>query len=138
MMDVGDILEKMPSVEQLFGLAWVGCWFLAIWIFHLQFFLTGLFCLFLALLISGNLERGKEHKNHKSPALITMDKSTRTLKVQKLYEKDLRWDDYEVCSGLITLPSGQVKEGDVLKNCKGNVALRHIPSNKLTGGYEFD
>ena len=137
-MDVEDIIEKLPSVEQIFGLLWIICWFCAIWVFHIQFFLSGLFCLFLALIISGNIERFKTPKLIKAPALLTMDKSTRTLKVQKLYEKELKWDDLEVCSGSISLPTGIIKEGDQLNGCQGNVALRHIPSNKLFGAYNFE
>lgn len=31
----------------LFVILWIVSWFLAIWVYHIQFFLTGLFCLFL-------------------------------------------------------------------------------------------
>ena len=137
-MEIDDILKKLPKIEQIFGLLWIIFWFCAIWGYHIQFFLSGLFCLFLALLISGNIERFKSPKAVKAPALLAMDKSTRTLKVQKLYEKGLNWDDLEVCSGSTVLPSGLIKEGDVIKGCQGNVALRHVPSNILFGGYNFE
>lgn len=137
-MDVGEVLQKIPSVERLLGLGWVICWFLAIWIYHIQFFVTGLFCLFLALLISGSFEKSKDHKADQPPIKFTMDKSTRSLKVQKLYEKGLRWDDYEICSGSTVLPAGTIEEGDTITKCKGNVALRHVPSNRLLGGFDFD
>ena len=51
--DIGEILRKLPPIEKLFGGAWIISWFLAIWIYHIQFFLTGLFCLFLAILLLG-------------------------------------------------------------------------------------
>jgi len=137
-MDVGEVLEKIPSVERLLGLGWVICWFLAIWIYHIQFFVTGLFCLFLALLISGSFEKSKGHKGDQPPIKLIMDKSTRSLKVQKLYEGGLRWEDYEICSGSTVLPVGSIEEGDTITKCKGNVALRHVPSNRLLGGFEFD
>ena len=31
----------------------------------------------------------------------------------------------------------KIKEGDIVTNCNGNVALRHIPTNTLFGGYDF-
>jgi hypothetical protein len=66
-----------------------------------------------------------------------MDKNTRTLKVQKLYDDNLKWNEHEICSGTAQLPTGIIKEGDEIKDCKGNVALRHIPSNRLFGGFDF-
>ena len=66
-----------------------------------------------------------------------MDKSAKTLTVQKIYEKNLRWEDNEICSGNADLPKGTIKEGDVITNCSGNVALRHIPTNTLLGAYDF-
>ncbi len=67
-----------------------------------------------------------------------MDKSKRSLIVQKIYEDDLRWENHEICSGAATLPRGPVKEGDKVMNCSGNVALRHVPSNTLLGAFDFD
>jgi hypothetical protein len=67
-----------------------------------------------------------------------MDKNTRTLKVQKIYDQDLKWEDNQICSGNAILPAGFVREGDEIKNCKGNIAIRHIPSNKIMGAFNFE
>jgi hypothetical protein len=137
-MDLEGIIESIPSTEKLLGVGWIVSWILAIWIYHLQFFLTGVFFLFLAFVILGVHDK-KEGKNlPKPPAVFSMDKSTNTLKVQKIYENDLNWNDHEVCSGNATLPSGEIKEGDIVKNCEGNVAIRHKPSNLLFGGFNFE
>jgi hypothetical protein len=138
-MELDGILEKIPSTEKIFAIAWILSWVLAIWAYHLQFFLTGVFCLFLTLLLLGKLDKSKEkHIYPKKTAVFTMDKSTNTLKVQKLYENNLRWEDHEICAGSASLPSGPIKEGDTVKDCKGNLALRHVPSNTLFGGFNFE
>ncbi len=128
------IQKKIPPIEKLFGCAWIICWFTAIWIYHIQLIITGLFCLFLSYVIFERTDiKGKE----KLPVLFSMDKNTRTLTVQKIYNSNLNWEDNEICSGNATLPSGTIKEGDVVVNCNGNVALRHIPTNTLIGAYNF-
>lgn len=133
------MIEKIPSTEKILGVVWITSWILAIWMHHIQFFLTGLFCLFLVFILLGKLDKNEEKTHsHKLPAVFSMDKNTKTLKVQKLYEADLKWDEHEVCSGMALLPSGPIKEGDVVTGCKGNVALRHIPTNKLFGGFNFE
>lgn len=66
-----------------------------------------------------------------------MDKNSKTLTVQKIYDKEMKWEENEVCSGIATLPSGTIREGDVITNCEGNVALRYIPKNILFGAYDF-
>lgn len=43
--------KEESTLIPIFVLAWIISWFLAIWIFHLQLFLTGLFCIVLAVLI---------------------------------------------------------------------------------------
>ena len=136
-----DIIEKLKSIqkkilpiEKLFGYAWIICWFNAIWIYHIQLFITGLFCLFLSYVI---FERTDTKREEKLPVLFSMDKNTRTLTVQKIYNTNLSWKDNEICSGNAVLPSGPIKEGDVVINCNGNVALRHIPTNTLIGAYNF-
>ena len=136
--DIGEFLSKLPPIEKLFGGAWIITWFLAIWVYHIQFFLTGLFCLFLVFILIGRFDKKEEKKTHRSPAIFTMDKNTRTLTVQQIYEDNLKWDEHEICSGNASLPSGFIKEGDVVTNCKGNVALRHVPSNTLVGGFDFE
>ena len=136
-MDLEGIVEKIPSTEKVLGVVWIVSWILAIWMYHVQFFLTGLFCLFLVIIILSKTDK-KEEKMSKPPAIFTMDKNTRTLTVQKIYEDDLKWDEHEICSGEANLPSGTIKEGDRITNCKGNLALRHIPSNKLLGGFNFE
>ena len=139
-MDLEGILERIPSTEKILGAAWIICWMLAIWAYPLQFFLTGLFCLVLVFILVGRFDKKEEEKEVvlKPPAVFSMNKNTRTLTVQKLYEDSLRWEESEVCSGDAKLPSGQIKEGDVVTNCKGNVALRHVPSNTLFGGFDFE
>jgi hypothetical protein len=86
----------------------------------------------------GRFEKKEKKKIQKPPAIFTMDKNTRTLTVQKIYEGNLKWDEHEICAGDANLPSGNIREGDKVTNCKGNVALRHIPTNTLSGGYNFE
>ena len=112
-------------------MSWIG----AIWVYHIQFFITGVFCLFLSLVI---FETKVKHEHHPHPTKLTMDKLSRTLVVQRLYQERLNWGDHEVCSGEATLPQGVVTEGDKILNCRGNVALRHIPSNTLMGAFDFE
>jgi len=139
-MDLEGIIEYIPSAEKLLGLAWIISWILAIWMYPIQFFLTGLFCLFLSFILLGKFDKREEkpQQHARPPAVFSMDKNTKTLKVQKLYEDGLKWDEHEVCSGMASLPSGPIKEGDVVTGCKGNVALRHVPSNTLVGGFNFE
>jgi len=137
-MDLDGVAEKIPSTEKILGVVWIVTWILAIWIYHIQFFLTGLFCLFLILILIGRFEKKKEKKVPKPPALFTMDKNNRTLTVQKIYEDNLKWEEHEICAGNAKLPTGKIKEGDTIKNCKGNIALRHVPTNTLLGGYNFE
>lgn len=135
-MDIEDLLDRIPPIEKILGLIWMISWVCAIWIYSIQFFLTGLFCLFLVVLILGFFDK-KEEDMLKLPIVFSMDENTRTLTVQKIYEDSLKWEDNEICSGDATLPTGEVKEGDVVTNCEGNVAFRHIPTNTLVGGYNF-
>ena len=137
-MDLEGIIEKIPSTEKILGIIWIVSWILAIWVYPLQFFLTGLFCLVLIFILLGRYDKTEEKKVPKPQAIFTMDKNTRTLTVQKIYEGDLKWEEHEICSGSATLPSGSIKEGDTITNCKGNLALRHIPSNTLVGGFNFE
>jgi hypothetical protein len=137
-MDLDGITEKIPPTEKILGIIWIVSWVCAIWVYHIQFFLTGLFCLFLIFILMEKFDKPKEKNPHKPPATFTMDKNTRTLKVQKIYESGIKWDDHEICSGNAALPAGPIKEGDIVTNCEGNVALRHVPSNKLLGGFNFE
>ena len=137
-MDLEGITKKVPSTDKILGVIWFVSWVLAIWIYHVQFFLTGLFCLFLIYILLGRFDKKEEKKVPKPPALFSMDKNTKTLTVQKLFKNDLKWEEHEICSGNAKLPSGPVKEGDVVTDCKGNLAIRHIPSNKLVGGFDFE
>jgi hypothetical protein len=137
-MDLEGIVEKIPSTEKILGVIWITSWICAIWAYHLQFFLTGLFCLFLIFILVGRFEKKEGHITQKPPAVLTMDKSTKTLTVQKIYENDLKWEQHEICSGSAEMPNGQIKEGDKITNCKGNIALRHIPTNTLIGGFDFE
>ena len=137
-MDLEDALEKIPSTEKIFAIIWIVSWFLAIWMYTIQFFLTGLFCLFLTLIMIGKFDSKEEHNSSKRSASFKMDKNTRTLKVQKIYENDVKWDDHEICAGSASLPTGAMREGDIVKDCEGNVAIRHIPTNTLFGGFDFE
>jgi hypothetical protein len=137
-MDLDGIVEKIPSTEKILGVIWITSWICAIWVYHLQFFLTGLFCLFLIFILVGRFEKNEENINPKPPAVLMMDKSTKTLTVQKIYENDLKWEQHEICSGSAEMPNGQIKKGDKITNCKGNIALRHIPTNTLIGGFDFE
>jgi len=138
-MDLEGALERIPSTEKIFGILWILSWFLAIWVYTIQFFLTGLFCLFLTLIMMGKFDNNEEkNKSSNMPAIFTMDKNTRTLKVQKIYESNIRWEDHEICAGSASLPSGPIKEGDVITDCEGNVAIRHVPTNTLFGGFNFE
>lgn len=134
------MIERIPSTEKILGIVWIVSWVLAIWIYHIQFFITGLFCLFLIFILIGRFDKKEEEEeiNPKQLAVFAMDKSSKTLTVQKIYEDNIKWNEHEVCSGDASLPSGVLKEGDVVINCKGNVALRHIPSNTLLGGFDFE
>lgn len=132
------MIERIPSTEKILGVVWILSWVLAIWIYHIQFFLTGLFCLFLIFIIIGRFEKKDVKKKLKPQTIFSMDKNTRTLTVQKIYENNLKWNDHEICSGEAKLPVGSIKEGDSIINCKGNLALRHIPTNTLLGGYDFE
>lgn len=137
-MDLDGIIERVPSTEKILGVVWIVSWILAIWVYPLQFFLTGLFCLVLIFILLGRFDKKEEKKIPKPPAIFSMDKNTRSLTVQEIYEDDLKWEEHEICSGTATLPSGPIKEGDTIINCKGNVALRHVPTNTLLGGYDFE
>ena len=137
-MDLEGIIERIPSTEKILGVAWIVSWVLAIWAYHIQFFLTGLFCLFLIFILLGRFEKKEEKKKHKPHAIFKMDKANNSLIVQKIYEEGLKWEEHEVCSGLAELPSGPIKEGDTITNCKGNLALRHVPSNTLFGAFNFE
>jgi hypothetical protein len=127
------IQKSYLSSEKLFGYVWILCWLAAIWVYHIQLFITGLFCLFLAYIMFDRTNT----KEETIPILFSMNKNTRTLTVQKIYDASLNWEDHEICSGNANLPSGFVDEGDIINNCSGNVALRHIPTNTLIGAYDF-
>ena len=88
-------------------------------------------------ILLGRFDKEETH-THKPPAVFEMDKNTRSLKVQKIYDEGIKWDDHEICSGVASLPTGPIKEGDIVTNCEGNVAIRHVPSNTLIGGFNFD
>ena len=137
-MELEDIIEKLPPLEQILGLIWIISWICAIWVYHIQFFLTGLFCLFLIMIVMGVFDRKEETESHKPPFVFSADHSNKTLTVQKLYEDSIKWDENEICSGNANIPTGMVKEGDVVTNCQGNVAFRHVPTNTLMGGFDFE
>ena len=61
-MDLDGIIEKLPNTEKILGAGWIISWILAIWMYPLQFFLTGLFCLFLVLILIEKFEKKREKK----------------------------------------------------------------------------
>lgn len=128
------LYKKIASPQKIFGYLWILCWIAAIWMYHLQFFIMGLFSLFLSLVIFDNSTKKTKTT---VPLILTMNKTSKTLTVQKLYDENFTWDEHEICSGQALLPSGQIKKGDVIKNCEGNIALRHIPSNTIIGAFNF-
>ena len=69
-MDLEGILEKIPSTEKLLGLIWIVSWILAIWVYHLQFFLTGLFCLFLIITSLHAIDRSAFKKEASPETMI--------------------------------------------------------------------
>ena len=83
-------------------------------------------------------ERNEEKERHRLPAVFTMNKASKTLTVQKIYDDNINWGKTEVCSGDATLPTGTMHVGDIVTNCNGNLALRHIPTNILFGAYDFE
>ncbi len=85
-MDIEDLLDRILPIEKILGLIWIISWVCAIWVYHIQFFLTGLFCLFLVVLILGFFDK-KEEEMLKLPIVFSMDENTRTLTVQKIYDK---------------------------------------------------
>ena len=133
------MIEGLPSTEKILGIVWIISWVCAIWIYHIQFFLTGVFALFLIFILLGRFDAKEEKETKNRPsAVFTMDKSNKILTVQKIYEDNLKWSEHEICSGNASLPTGLIKEGDIITNCNGNVAIRHIPSNTLFGGFNFE
>ena len=141
MPSVSDIYETLLEISKklnfakIFGFIWILCWFSAIWAYHLQLFISGLFCLFLSYFIFSK----SEHEDSKAiPINFTMDKTKKTLTVQKIYEDGIKWEDNEICSGSANLPRGEIKEGDIIKNCSGNISFRHVPSNTLIGAFNFE
>jgi len=60
-MNVNDTEWAGPWAA-LFIIVWHVTWFFAIWIFHIQFFLTGLFCLILAIVFKSIYDDGQKKK----------------------------------------------------------------------------
>jgi hypothetical protein len=79
-----------------------------------------------------------EKKDGRLPVIFSLDNDSKTLIIEKLYLEDLNWDDFEICSGNAILPSGLIEEGDIISDCAGNLSLRHIPTNIIFGGFNFD
>lgn len=121
-------------INSIFGYAWIIFWFIAIWVFHIQFFLMGLFCLILSF-----TDFKSDIKNEMElPFVLSRDKETKTLTIKAIRNEDLYWEDTEICSGDGILPDGIIRGGDIIYDCKGNVSIRHIPSNIIIGGHNFD
>jgi len=51
---------------------------------------------------------------------------------------DLKWSDVTVTTGFAILPSGIMKEGDVITNCGGRVTLVWRPTNSVIGTWDFE
>ena len=121
-------------INSIFGYFWIAFWFISIWTYHIQFFLMGLFCLILSFT---DFKHGIQN-DMKIPFILSKNNNEKTLTIQDIRDEDLYWEDTEICSGNAILPEGIIEKGDVIYNCKGNVSLRHIPSNIIIGGYMFD
>jgi hypothetical protein len=130
-----DIYCHIPHLNPYFGYAWIIFWFLSIWIFHIQLFLTGLFCLILSFIEFDNI---KKDNSGILPIIFSMNKKECTLTVDELFKENMNWEESEICSGKAILPKGPVQVGDVITNCSGNISLRHAPSNIIFGAFDFD
>lgn len=52
-------------------------------------------------------------------------------------QKGFYWSDINKGDSICTLPSGQIKAGDMITNCQGQVILTHIPSNSVIFTHYF-
>ena len=136
-----EIIKKILSfkisilpINSIFGYIWIIFWFIGIWIFHVQFFLMGLFC----LILSFTDFKSENRNNIELPFRLSRDKENKTLKIETVKNQELYWEDTEICSGEAILPDGIIEKGDIIFDCKGNISIRHIPSNIIIGGFNFD
>ena len=129
------IRKYITSNNSIFVYTWIILWFVSIWIYHIQFFLMGLFCLFLSFI---DFYDKKNNNDGLLPVIFSPNNKERSLKVIKVLTEDLLWEESEICSGEGILPSGVIKKGDVIINCKGNVSIRHVPSNVIFGAFNFE
>ena len=55
------------------------------------------------------------------------------------YVDELNWEDFSIADeyGNATLPTGKVKVGDVITNCKAIINLTYIPTNSMMGDWIF-
>jgi len=125
---------RILPINSIFGYSWIICWFIAIWFYPLQFFFMGLFCLILSLT---NFKPTLEREEQLS-IIFSQDLENKALILEKLIDDNLNWNDIEICSGEAILPEGIIEKGDIIYNCKGNISLRHIPTNAIFGAYYFE
>jgi len=59
-----------------------------------------------------------------------------TLVVTYVYPSDLYWYEVEK-SGIATLPSGIINDGDTITNCQGTVTLKWESTNELIDTWDF-
>jgi hypothetical protein len=94
----------------------------------------GLFC----LILSFTDFKSENNSDIELPFILSRNNETKTLTIETVKNEDLYWEDTEICSGEAILPDGIIEEGDIIYNCKGNISIRHIPSNIIIGGFNFD
>lgn len=133
-LNLNNLNNLNSPINLILKLIWIICWFIAIWIYHSQFFLMGLFCFILSILIV----KPSSLQENQLPIVVSLDNESKTLLVEKTYNPNFNWKDIEICSGEAILPNGFIKKGDLVYNCKGNVSFRHIPTNILFGAYNFE
>ena len=114
MPSVSDIYETLLEISKklnfakIFGFIWILCWFSAIWAYHLQLFISGLFCLFLSYFIFSK----SEHEDSKAiPINFTMDKTKKTLTVQKIYEDGIKWEEMRYVQVRQIFQEAKLKKG---------------------------
>jgi hypothetical protein len=69
--------------------------------------------------------------------VFTMDKNNRTLTVKTIEPTAVNWASLKIGPGNATLPSGIIKQGDVITNCSGHLILFYHATNYKFGEWDF-
>ncbi len=96
-------------------------------------------CSIMALvLLSGcvNTDAFSDMSATELPAIITFLKRDDTL-IVAYAQKNLGWENIDPLDSSCILPSGEIKAGDKITDCSGEIMLRWIPSNSLLGTWNF-